>query len=320
MSSPPPPSIEQIEKLEKDKFPIPSWAVKPPPGSHLDVLKNDQLIQKLMIDERKAYYFGRNPKMVDFAVEHASCSRVHALLLYHGVLNRFAIVDMGSSHGTFFGKFRLEPLQVVFVDIGTTIQFGASTRRYTLRVRVENSKDGEDEEKEKLPNDKELEDLTEYNTAINRRIPQLPISEEEARRKKRRRGNVSFIEEEDVINPEDVDPSVGRFRNLVSTAVISNNPGKRIAVPVNRGSEPQRKIIRPGRDFTFTSSKSSSLSGISLNAAPDLELYCQSLPKPGVHSIGPVPSAAGAEDDEPHKKKYAKEAWPGRKPLAGGVL
>ena len=33
-------------------------------------------------------------------------------------------------------------------------------------------------------------------------------------------------EEEDIINPEDVDPSIGRFRNLVQTAVIPNKKQK----------------------------------------------------------------------------------------------
>ena len=97
---------------EKARFPVPDWAVRPPDGAHLDVLKNDMLIQvsplcsrevmivscqKVMIDEKCAYYMGRNPKCVDVGVEHASCSRVHALLMYHGKLKRFAIVDLGSS-------------------------------------------------------------------------------------------------------------------------------------------------------------------------------------------------------------------------------
>ncbi|KAK6055804.1 FHA domain protein [Cooperia oncophora] len=115
---------------EKSKFAVPDWASRPPPGSHLDVCKGEQLIQKLMVDEKRAYYFGRNPKQVDFAVEHASCSRVHALLLYHGILKRFALVDMESSHGTYLGNIRLEPLRVVFVDIGVPFHFGASTRRF----------------------------------------------------------------------------------------------------------------------------------------------------------------------------------------------
>jgi hypothetical protein len=31
---------------------------------------------------------------------------------------------------------------------------------------------------------------------------------------------ITFNEEEMVINPEDVDPSIGRFRNLIETTVI----------------------------------------------------------------------------------------------------
>lgn len=40
---------------------------------------------------------------------------------------------------------------------------------------------------------------------------------------------------------EDVDPSIGRFRNLVATAIISNNPAKRTA-PEAKGHEPPRKV------------------------------------------------------------------------------
>lgn len=47
----------------------------------------------------------------------------------------------------------------------------------------------------------ELENLTEYNTAHNRRISQIPITLEEARRKSRPRNNIQFAEEEDIINP-----------------------------------------------------------------------------------------------------------------------
>lgn len=299
---------------EKARFAVPDWATRPPPGSHLDVCKGEQLIQKLMVDEKRAYYFGRNPKMVDFAVEHASCSRVHALLLYHGVLDRFALVDMDSSHGTYLGNIRLEPLKVVFVDIGVPFHFGASTRRYTLRLKLVQSKETEDEEREKMPSEQELENVTEYNTALNRRIPQLPISVEEARRKKRPRGNVAFIEQEEIINPEDVDPSIGRFRNLVATAIISNNPAKRTA-PEAKGHEPPRKIVRPFRDVSLTAPMCSTLGGMALNAAPDLELYSKTLPEPGMHNVHP--HVVTMDSDEPHKKKYAKESWPGRKPTSG---
>ena len=38
--------------------------------------------------------------------------------------------------------------------------------------------------------------------------------------RKRKKRSITFNEEEEVINPEDIDPSVGRFRNLVQTTVI----------------------------------------------------------------------------------------------------
>ena len=50
-----------------------------------------------MIDEKKCYFFGRNKDVCDFVIDHASCSRVHAVLLWHKDLNRSFIVDMNSS-------------------------------------------------------------------------------------------------------------------------------------------------------------------------------------------------------------------------------
>lgn len=62
-----------------------------------------------------------------------------------------------SGHGTWLGKVRLQPLQVVFVDIGATIQLGASTRRYVLRTKLEQPTQEDEEMAEKMPNDQELE-------------------------------------------------------------------------------------------------------------------------------------------------------------------
>jgi nuclear inhibitor of protein phosphatase 1 len=43
---------------------------------------------------------------------------------------------------------------------------------------------------------------------------------------KKKKKAVSFNEEEDVINPEDIDPSVGRFRNMIQTVVVIPNKVK----------------------------------------------------------------------------------------------
>lgn len=66
--------------------------------------------------------------------------------------------------------------------------------------------------------------MTEFNTAHNRRISMLGIADDDSNSKnaggKRKKRSITFNEEEQVINPEDIDPSVGRFRNLVHTSLI----------------------------------------------------------------------------------------------------
>lgn len=133
-------------------------AGKAPTGHHLDVTKDDKLIQKLMIDEKKCYLFGRNPQLNDFCIDHGSCSRIHAALVYHKHLNISYLVDLGSSkydiffynfqfnfiylkflsprlifcfflaHGTFIGNLRLEERKPTQLQLNSTFHFGASTR------------------------------------------------------------------------------------------------------------------------------------------------------------------------------------------------
>lgn len=67
-----------------------------------------------------------------------------------------------------------------------------------------------------------LQNLTEFNTAQNRRISMLGISDDALKTKRKRTRGVHFNEDEQIINPEDIDPSVGRFRNLIRTTVIPN--------------------------------------------------------------------------------------------------
>jgi len=70
--------------------------------------------------------------------------------------------------------------------------------------------------------------LTEFNTAHNKRIAQLidigatnsgsaALVGPSVKRKKK---SVTFNDEEDIINPEDIDPTVGRFRNMVQTSFV----------------------------------------------------------------------------------------------------
>ena len=202
----------------------------------------------------------------------------------------------------------------------------------------------------------------------------------------RKRRNVTFNDEEIIINPEDVDPSVGRFRNLVQTTVV---PAKRVRFETNQfGMQTneransnlaaqhlaqqhqlfQQSLAEIKQQQQATSALSNASSTAAANSATISALY-QGLPD--VHGVSaklhsstdyditpiamgtklglllpnpapdvdlvpeePLPSvgqklAAKAKaqhfdnlasenaSNEPQKKKYAKEAWPGRNPMLG---
>ncbi|CAL4149925.1 unnamed protein product, partial [Meganyctiphanes norvegica] len=180
------------------------------------------------------------------------------------------------------------------------------------------------------------DNLTEFNTAHNRRISMLGISEDDQKqRRKRHKYNVSFKDEEDVINPEDVDPSVGRFRNLVQTTVVPtkkrrldisglvtahsgvhNDHHKRHNNHIHRhdglyGDLPPEQHPHSIHGHSMFSSLLSSKLGLPLpNPAPEVEL---APPEPAAPEV-PAHLQVAVDHDEPKKKKYAKEAWPGKKP------
>ena len=121
----------------------------------------------------------------------------------------------------------------------SVFRFGESTRKYVLRERPRSMHRPIMEELEKtgsesdggllgLPEtENELDNLTEFNTAQNRRISMLGIAKDQDNFvKKKRRSQVTFNEEEDVINPEDVDPSVGKFRNMIQSSIIPKSTAK----------------------------------------------------------------------------------------------
>jgi len=335
--------------MSSSSYEVPSWAGKPAVGLHLDVLKDGKLIQKLMVDEKKCYLFGRNSQLNDFTIDHNSCSRVHSALVYHKHLSRCFLVDLGSTHGTFIGNIRLERHKPTQLPIDSRFHFGASTRQYIIRERPQAGPRPIMEELEKsassdtqgsrlmgLPEtESELDNLTEFNTAHNRRITMIGIPEESAR-KKPRKTRLTFNEEEMVINPEDVDPSIGRFRNMIESTVI---PKKRARndMGISSGTDESTKhrmiqaqqltsptkiadlyddlpAVGSGAGL-FASSLSTKLGMALPNPAPDIDMAAPVVLPTSATSASAAHLEAQFEDpDEPKKKKYAKEAWPGKKP------
>ena len=179
----------------------------------------------------------------------------------------------------------------------------------------------------------ELDNLTEFNTAHNRRITMIGIPEEG--RKKPRKPRLTFNEEEMIINPEDVDPSIGRFRNMIESTVIpKKRPRNELGLSNSSDSELKHKnshqaLTSPTKiglydDLPIASSGglfASSLSaklGMPLpNPAPDIDMAAPVvLPSATTanHNTAMQLEAQFEDPDEPKKKKYAKEAWPGKKP------
>lgn len=84
----------------------------------MDDLHLSFVFQKLMVDEKKCYFFGRNKQLCDFCIDHASCSRVHAALVWHKHLSRPFIMDLGSS------KF------IIMINSLVTLSFSSVLKSY----------------------------------------------------------------------------------------------------------------------------------------------------------------------------------------------
>lgn len=242
-------------------------------------------------------------------------------------MNLNFLVDLGSSHGTYIGAMRLEAHKPTVVQVGASFHFGASTRSYILRERVKTQNIVEDlpGAETVLPeNEDEVNQITEYNTAHNRKISTLGITENIVKKGLKRK-QVHFNDDEIIINPEDVDPSIGRFRNLVQSTVIpmtnkkmrldGNNSGNfGLNTTPSSSSEHKHILHHPIMAAPATLGLYSGL------GEPEISKFLPN-PAPEIVSIKATSSSQIQHDDfsigdydpEPRKKKYKKETWHGAK-------
>ena len=326
-------------------FNCPSWASKPPAqcGLYFDVVKENSVIGKLLIDDKPYYLIGRNVKVCDFVMSHASVSRVHASVIYHKHLQRLFLIDLGSTHGTFIGSIRLESQKPQVLPIDTTIYFGQSTRCYTLRERINNVSKSEIPNTEdfvkQFQDDSYFDDLTQYNTALNRQpaiVSTVTIPNRLSKCGSKRISFSSHIDE--IINLEDVDPSVGRFRNMVQSAFIPSCKRFCDSIDVLQSTDEnvshlckknQLNSINPlnqiSIDFyskindVLPPKEHPIIMSNSICTAPKVNDPSVSNPLQYIildeknvnqYSLDNVPTNTF---DGLYKKKYAKEAWPGKK-------
>lgn len=134
----------------------PSWSTTPPDSYTLTVIKSGTIIQTVQLSGKPFHVFGRLPSC-DVQFEHPSVSRHHAILQYRP-LDRdaegdpvidpnpgplvsvnpkeegFYVYDLGSTHGTFINKTKIQMRCFYRLRLGQMVKFGGSSRLFLLEV------------------------------------------------------------------------------------------------------------------------------------------------------------------------------------------
>ncbi|GAB4815324.1 hypothetical protein N2152v2_002370 [Parachlorella kessleri] len=138
-------SRERGRKEERPRVPVsskdrrakqeaePAVDLETVPGAVLEVKREGKSLGHLVVQLVRANQectFGRLPSC-DVQLEHLSISRQHAQLTTDGAGNLF-VTDLGSAHGTNIDGTWVRANVPKQLSKGSTVQFGASTRQYTV--------------------------------------------------------------------------------------------------------------------------------------------------------------------------------------------
>lgn len=113
----------------------PHWAKPQAEALELKVAKEGRALGAVDVSSHAAFVFGRNTEGVTcgaVTLDHDSISRRHAALV-HDMQRRSHLIDLGSRHGTRVNGVALVPRKYHELKLGDSVQFGASTRIYTLQ-------------------------------------------------------------------------------------------------------------------------------------------------------------------------------------------
>ncbi|KAE8351724.1 SMAD/FHA domain-containing protein [Aspergillus coremiiformis] len=129
------------------KYHEPPEARKPPARDpwRLYVFKGDDLLEVVELNERSCWLIGREQTVVDFPLEHPSCSKQHAALQFRYVekRNEFGdrigrvrpyLIDLESANGSTVNGESIPDGRYVEVRDKDVLKFGLSTREYVLML------------------------------------------------------------------------------------------------------------------------------------------------------------------------------------------
>jgi smad nuclear-interacting protein 1 len=127
------------------KYHEPAEARLPPPSRdwRMYEFKGKDTLSTTELSSRSCWLVGRESAVVDFLVQHPSCSAQHAVLQFRFVekSNEFGerigrvklyVLDLESANGTRLNGERIEERRFIEVRSGDVLRFGDSTREYVI--------------------------------------------------------------------------------------------------------------------------------------------------------------------------------------------
>jgi smad nuclear-interacting protein 1 len=129
------------------KYHEPPEARKPPGREawRLYVFKGPDLLEVVELGERSCWLIGREKLVVDFPIDHPSCSKQHAALQFRYVekQNEFGdrrgrvspyLIDLESANGSTVNGDLIPTGRYVELRDKDVLKFGVSTREYVLML------------------------------------------------------------------------------------------------------------------------------------------------------------------------------------------
>jgi len=110
----------------------PAWSLAPPSGEfNVEVLKDGCVVDTIALEKKAFFVFGRDAEASDVPLKNPSISRKHLVIQFSKTGHVF-LYDLGSTHGTFLNKTKLEHRRFTEIRVGDMFVVGSSTRKYLL--------------------------------------------------------------------------------------------------------------------------------------------------------------------------------------------
>ena len=115
------------------KYEEPSWKTTcDVAGFDLEMVKSGEIVNVTKLIDQSCFVIGRARGAVDVALENPTVSRFHVVLQFDGRDNHWKLYDLGSTHGTFLNRKRVEAKTYVTIPIGSMFKLGCSSRFFVL--------------------------------------------------------------------------------------------------------------------------------------------------------------------------------------------